>query len=83
MARKLAAIRCFFQYLLKYGHITANITEKLHNPRQERHCPALLNVDEAFAVLDTGQQNDPPWMAARTAPWPNCCTDPACAFRKR
>ena len=65
MARKLAAIRCFFQYLLKYGHITANITEKLHNPRQERLCPALLNVDEAFAVLDTGQQNDPPWMAAR------------------
>ena len=55
MARKLAAIRCFFQYLLKYGHITANITEKLHNPRQERLCPALLNVDEAFAVLDTGQ----------------------------
>lgn len=67
MARKLASIRCFFRFLLKYGYIKINIADKVHNPRQEKHCPVLLNVDEAFAVMDNEQKNTQtsPWMTAR------------------
>ncbi len=55
----------FFPILAQIWAYHGKYYGKIAQSRQERHCPALLNVDEAFAVLDTGQQNDPPWMAAR------------------
>lgn len=67
MARKLASIRCFFQFLTRYGYIESDITEKLRNPKQEKHCPASLNVDEAFSILDAEnhEEGEAPWQCAR------------------
>ncbi|MBD5626514.1 MAG: tyrosine recombinase XerC [Desulfovibrio sp.] len=51
MARKLAAARSFFRYLQRQGLVAANVAAQVHNPRQERRQPRILNVEEAAALL--------------------------------
>ncbi len=61
-SRKLAAIRSFFHYLMRRGLLGRNPADGVRNPRQEHHHPQMLNVDQAFALLDTpapdGQPQD-------------------------
>lgn len=52
MARKLAAVRSLFRYLLRMRHIVADPTSGIRNPRQEQRHPRVLNVDQTFALLD-------------------------------
>jgi len=52
IARKLAAIRAFFKYLLREGRIKANPAELIRAPSPEKHIPAFLSVDEVLAVLN-------------------------------
>lgn len=52
MARKLAAIRGFFNYLARLGKIKNNPASKTRNPKQEKRQPKVPNVDEIFALLD-------------------------------
>lgn len=59
MSRKLAAMRAFFRYLRQQNHIDDDIARKIHNPRQEHRQPHALNVDEAFALLDSSQASTP------------------------
>ncbi|MDE7370151.1 MAG: tyrosine recombinase XerC [Desulfovibrio sp.] len=53
MARKLAAARSFFRYLQRQGLVTANVAAQVHNPKQERRQPRILNVEEAAALLSS------------------------------
>ncbi|MDR2745091.1 MAG: tyrosine recombinase XerC [Desulfovibrio sp.] len=53
MSRKLAALRSFFQFLLRRGLVKENTARLVRNPRQEKRHPRVLNVDETFALLDT------------------------------
>lgn len=53
MARKLAAVRALFRYLLRTRRIMTNPADGVRNPRQEHRHPRILNVDQAFALLDT------------------------------
>lgn len=53
MARKLAAARTFFRYLQRQGLVEANVAAQVHNPRQERRQPRILNREEAGALLDS------------------------------
>jgi integrase/recombinase XerC len=52
IARKLAAIRTFFRYLVREGVLTNNPGEMVGTPRQEKYLPRVLTVDEIFALLD-------------------------------
>lgn len=52
-ARKLAAVRSFFRYLMRVGRLDVSPAAGVRNPRQEKHHPQMLNVDQAFALLDT------------------------------
>jgi integrase/recombinase XerC len=52
MARKLAAVRSLFRYLLRKGFVDADVARQVHNPRQPVLHPAVLNVDQVFALLD-------------------------------
>lgn len=52
MARKLASIRSFFRFLCKSGFVKENIAIQVHNPKQEKHHPKVLNVDDSFALID-------------------------------
>lgn len=53
IARKLAAIRSFFRFLFRQGKIATNPAAEIHDPKQDRRQARTLNVDEAFAVLDS------------------------------
>ena len=53
MSRKLAAARSFFRYQQRQGRVSDNVAAQVRNPRQEKRHPRALNVDEAFALLDT------------------------------
>lgn len=52
MARKLAAVRAFFRFARLQGLVEDNPALKVHNPKQEKHHPRTLNVDETVLVLD-------------------------------
>lgn len=53
IARKLAAIRSFFRYLVREGVVEASPGEMVGTPRQEKYLPKTLSVDEVFALLDS------------------------------
>lgn len=53
MARKLAAVRAYFRYAVRMRTINVNPADGVRNPRQESRHPPMLNVDQAFALLDT------------------------------
>jgi integrase/recombinase XerC len=52
MARKLAATRAFFKYLLRMRRLQHNPCLGVRNPKQEQRHPHMLNVDQTFALLD-------------------------------
>lgn len=54
VARKLSALRAFFRYMLRLRRVAADPVAAVHNPRQEKRQPRTLNVDQVFALLDTG-----------------------------
>jgi integrase/recombinase XerC len=58
IARKLAAIRAFFKYLLRKSMIKVNPAELVKAPSPEKHIPTVLSVDEILAVLNTEFKDD-------------------------
>lgn len=59
MSRKLSACRSLLQYALQRRLVVSNVAVQVHNPRQEIYQPRLLNVDEAFALLDSRDASAP------------------------
>jgi integrase/recombinase XerC len=55
MARKLTAIRSFFQYLRKHHLIDENPVEALHPPKHGKPMPVYLTVDDMFRLLDNAK----------------------------
>ncbi len=65
MARKLASIRAFFNYQIRMRKLDKNPTVGVKNPKQEQKHPKLLNVNQAFAILD--QKQDLPENSPKNA----------------
>lgn len=57
IARKLSAVRSFFKYLVKHGHLSNSPAEQVMTPKQSRTIPAYLSVDDMLRMLD-GIQED-------------------------
>jgi integrase/recombinase XerC len=55
MGRKLAALRSFFRFLTKRGRLEQSPAELIFGPKQERHIPIFLPVDEVFALVESPQ----------------------------
>jgi integrase/recombinase XerC len=53
IARKLSALRSFFNYLVKHGVTEDNPAKSILTPKQEKTIPAYLSVDEMFRLLDS------------------------------
>jgi integrase/recombinase XerC len=53
LARKLAAQRSFFRYLVEEGLLSQNPAEIVATPKQEKPLPTFLPVDEVFSLLET------------------------------
>jgi integrase/recombinase XerC len=52
IARKLSALRTFFDYLVREGVLSVNPAELVATPRQEKYLPKTLTVDEIFALME-------------------------------
>ena len=59
MARKLAALRAFFKYLLREGRINVNPAVLVLTPSPEKHIPGILSVDEVITVLSAPLKDTP------------------------
>jgi len=57
IARKLSALRTFFRYLVREGHLPGNPAEGLSTPKLNRYLPKTLSVDEATALMERGYGN--------------------------
>jgi integrase/recombinase XerC len=65
IARKLASLRSFFQYLVREGIIPRNPAKGVASPKRERYIPRALTVDEMFRLLDAPDRSDPPGLRDR------------------
>lgn len=52
VARKVTALRTFFDYLQRKGKIKANPAKMVQAPKIEKYIPVFLSVDEMFSLLD-------------------------------
>jgi len=59
IARKLAAIRSFFQYCLRMRWISDNPAKIVSTPKQDRYLPSFLSEEEVKTFLDLPQSDRP------------------------
>lgn len=59
IARKLSAVRTFFNFLVKEGVVSVSPGELVGTPRQEKYLPRVLSVDEACTLMEKGRGSDP------------------------
>ena len=60
VARASAAIRGLHKYALTEGVVATDAAAQLHAPRQGRHLPKDLSVDEVGRLLDAAHADDSP-----------------------
>jgi len=53
IARKLAALRTFFQFLVREGVLEANPAKLVATPRREKKLPVHLSVEDAVRFIET------------------------------
>ncbi|MBU1343065.1 MAG: tyrosine recombinase XerC [Proteobacteria bacterium] len=53
MARKLSALKAFFDYLVKSGQIKLNPADMVPFPKLEKSIPKFLGIDDLFYLLDS------------------------------
>lgn len=53
IARKLAALRTFFQFLVREGMLELNPAKLVSTPRQEKKLPKHLSIEEAIKFVET------------------------------
>jgi integrase/recombinase XerC len=59
LGRKLSAIRSFFKYLSREGHVKTNPARLVATPKREKRLPAVLTADDAIRLMDSpGKQAD-------------------------
>jgi integrase/recombinase XerC len=51
IGRKVAALRAFFNYLLREGRVRVNPAELVQTPRAEKYMPTFLSVDDMNTLL--------------------------------
>ncbi|NIM45280.1 MAG: site-specific integrase, partial [Nitrososphaeria archaeon] len=59
IARKVASIRSFFKFLVREQVIPANPAERINTPKQEKHIPTSLSVDDAFRLMESPESLSP------------------------
>jgi len=62
LARKLAAQRSFFRYLVNEGILKQSPAEIVATPKLEKSLPSFLSVDEVFSLVETPDPSTP-WGA--------------------
>ncbi len=52
VARKLAALRSFFRWLVTEGHIASSPLDGIHSPKLEKRLPRFLYASDVEAIMD-------------------------------
>ncbi len=52
VSRRLAALRSFFKYLHREGHLKANPAKLVSSPKLQKFLPRFLSVDEVFGLVE-------------------------------
>jgi integrase/recombinase XerC len=58
VARKMSALRTFFRYCIRQGHLTIDPLAGIAGPKRSRHIPTYLTVDEVFSLLEEPKKKD-------------------------
>lgn len=58
MGRKLSALRSFFRFCARMRMVSSIPTQGVHNPKTEKRHPEVLNVDQAFGLLEQKECRD-------------------------
>lgn len=58
VARKMSALRTFFRYLAREGHLSHDPLSGVAGPKLARHIPVFLTVDEVFSLLEEPGEHD-------------------------
>lgn len=59
LARKLAALRSFYRWLLKRGVVSANPAGLVSSPRPEKRLPHHLSIDDVTTLVKAPSGSDP------------------------
>ncbi len=59
IARKLSAVRSFFLFLEKKGICAGNPAVDIATPKQEKHLPGYLSVDDVFRLIEKSGKKKP------------------------
>ena len=58
IGRKIAALRTFFNYLLREGRVKINPAELVQTPKAEKYMPTFLSVDDMNTLLSVPHPTD-------------------------
>ena len=58
LALRLSALRSFFTWMVRNEHLTANPAKGVLNPKQGKHLPKNINIDDINQLMDI-KYNDP------------------------
>jgi integrase/recombinase XerC len=58
IGRKIAALRTFFNYLLREGRVKVNPAELVQTPKAEKYMPIFLSVDDMNTLLSMPHPTD-------------------------
>ncbi len=59
VSRKVAALRSFFNFLVRRGRVRQSPAEMVQSPRRDKYLPVSLSVDEVFSLLKVAFGDDP------------------------
>jgi integrase/recombinase XerC len=60
-ARALAAIRSWFRWLARFGHVTQNVASLVSTPRLPKHLPRVPSIEQMNRVVDSIDQEAASW----------------------
>ena len=52
MARRLSALKSFFDFLVRSGHLPLNPADAIPFPKQDKNIPKSVSIDSIFRLLD-------------------------------
>ncbi len=68
-ARALAAIRSWFKWLARFGHVESNVASLVATPRLPRHLPRVPSIEQMNRVVDSIKNTEKD--AEEAATWPS------------
>jgi integrase/recombinase XerC len=58
MQRKLSALRSFFRYLVREGHLDRNVLSVVRSPRGGKRLPGFLDTDEVVRLIEAPDRSN-------------------------